>query len=162
MRPKTRYAKNAGVHIAYQVVGDGPMDVVLIPGFVSNVEFWWESPAWQQIFERFASFSRLILWDKRGTGLSDPVDRVPTLDERADDLEAVMEATGTRQAALFGASEGGALALLYAATRPARVSSLVLYGTSPRFVSSPDWSWGWPPGDFERFLAEVEDTWGEG
>jgi pimeloyl-ACP methyl ester carboxylesterase len=162
MGPRTRYARNGDVHIAYQVVGEGPLDVVLIPGFISNVEFWWETPAWPKLFERLSAFARLILWDKRGTGLSDPVDRVPTLDDRAEDLEAVLEAAGVERAAIFGMSEGGSLAMLYAATRPERVSSLVLYGTTPRFMSAPDWPWGWTTEQLDSFLAELEESWGEG
>jgi pimeloyl-ACP methyl ester carboxylesterase len=144
------------------VVGDGPLDLVLIPGFVSNVEEYSHAPTWQRIFERLTSFSRLIVWDKRGTGLSDPVGRVPTLDERADDLEAVLEASGSHRAALLGLSEGGALALLFAATRPGRVSALVLYGTSPKFSASPDWPFGWQPSESEAFLADIDERWGDG
>lgn len=116
MGPKTTYAKSDGVSIAYQVVGDGPFDVVLVPGFVSNVELYWENPGWAEIFDRLTSFARLILWDKRGTGLSDPVERVPTLDERAQDLLAVMDAAWSERAALFGISQGGSMGLVFATT----------------------------------------------
>ncbi len=114
MQPKTRYAKSGGVSIAYQVFGEGPLDLVFIPGFVSNVEFYWELPGIRHLFERLASFARVVIWDKRGTGLSDPVDRVPTLDERVDDLKAVMDTVGLERAAFFGLSEGGPMALLFA------------------------------------------------
>src|SRR5205814_3792966 len=160
--PKTRYAKNGDLHIAYQVVGDGPLDLVVVPGWVSNVEWSWESPFWASVFERFSSFTRLILWDKRGTGLSDPVEGAPTLDERVDDLEAVMEAAGSQRAALFGVSEGGAMALLLAATRPERVSALVLYGSTPRFVTSPDWEFGLTPEEYRALQTDIDENWGEG
>jgi class 3 adenylate cyclase len=160
--PKTRYAKSGGVSIAYQVVGDGPVDLVFTQGFVSNVDHWWDMPAAVRILERLASFSRLILWDKRGTGLSDPSDRAPTLDQRVDDLRAVMEAVGSEQAALFGISEGGPMSLLFAASYPERTSALVLYGTTPKFLAGPGWEWGWTAAELERFLAEVDESWGEG
>jgi class 3 adenylate cyclase len=150
------------VSIAYQVVGDGPLNVVFIPGFVSNVDFYWELPGPTRIFERLASFSRVILWDKRGTGLSDPVERVPTLDERADDLMAVMDAAECERAALFGVSEGGPMGLLFAASHPERASALVLYGASPKFSSGPGWEWGWSPDEISSRLAEIERDWGEG
>jgi class 3 adenylate cyclase len=160
--PKTRYANSGGVRIAYQVVGDGPSDVVFVPGFVSNVDQYWESPRWTALFGRLASFARLVLWDKRGTGLSDPVGRVPTLDERVDDLQAVMDATACERGALFGASEGGPMALLYASSRPERATALVLYGATPRFMRAPDWPWGWSVAQYTDMLAEVDRDWGQG
>ena len=147
--------------IAYQVLGEGPLDVVFIPGFVSNVEFYWELPTTARIFERLASFSRVVLWDKRGTGLSDPVDRVPTLDERVDDLMAVMDTVGSERAAFFGVSEGGPMGLLFAATHPERTAALVLYGASPKFSSSPDWEWGWSADEITERVAEIERDWGD-
>ncbi len=161
MQPKTRYAKSGGVSIAYQVLGEGPLDVVFIPGFVSNVEFWWELPGTTRIFERLASFARVVLWDKRGTGLSDPVDRVPTLDERVDDLMAVMDAVGSERAAFFGVSEGGPMSLLFAASHPERTTALVLYGASPKFSSAPDWEWGWSADEIAERLEEIERDWGD-
>lgn len=159
----TRYARNVdGVSIAYQIVGTGPLDVVLVPGFVSNVDFYWENPAWAKILSRIAEFSRLILWDKRGTGLSDPVARVPTLDERVDDLMAVMDAAEADRAALFGISEGGPMALLFAAAHPQRVSALALYGTSPKFAASDDWPWGWKRDEIVAWFDELEHNWGQG
>ena len=119
--PKTRYAKSGDVHIAYQVIGDGPIDVVYVPGFMSNVEYDWEHPRPARFFRRLASFSRLIRFDKRGTGLSDRV-AIPTLEERMDDVRAVLDATGSTRAALIGVSEGGPMSLLYAATYPERTS----------------------------------------
>lgn len=157
-----RYARSGDVHIAYRVMGDGPLDVVFVPGFVSNVEWYSEQPGFCAMAERFSTFCRYILWDKRGTGLSDPVDGVPTLDDRADDLEAVMNAVGSTRAALLGVSEGGPMALLFAATRPERVSALVLYGTTPRFVVAADWAYGWSQEEIDRFCTEAENRWGEG
>jgi class 3 adenylate cyclase len=159
---RTRYAKSGGVSIAYQVVGDGPIDLVFTQGFVSNVDHWWEMPNAVRLLERLASFSRLILWDKRGTGLSDPSDRVPTSDERVDDLRAVMESVGSERAALYGISEGGPMSVLFAATYPERTSALVLYGTSPKFTVAPEWSWGFEPGEIKGFLEEIDQSWGEG
>ena len=162
MPPRTQYARTDDAHIAYQVLGEGPIDVVLVPGFVSNVEHYWEMPNVPQIFERIASFSRLIVFDKRGTGLSDPVVGVPTLEQRMDDLKAVLDAVGSGRTALWGVSEGGPMSVLFAATYPERTSELILYGTTPRFSAAPDFPFGWP----ERFvtdgLAEIEERWGDG
>jgi class 3 adenylate cyclase len=161
--PETRYARaDDGVCIAYQVIGDGPFDLVLVPGFVSNVEHYWEMPVVPEMFRRVASFARLILWDKRGTGLSDPVAGVPPLEQRMGDLRAVMDAAESGQAALLGISEGGPMSLLFAATHPERTRALVLYGTTPRFSNAPDIKWGWDSGDLERMFLEVEDGWGRG
>ncbi|MGA9103177.1 adenylate/guanylate cyclase domain-containing protein [Aeromicrobium sp.] len=161
-RPRTRYARSAGAHIAYQTVGDGPIDVVMIPGFVSNVEHYWDMPVVPEIFEQFAGFSRLIIWDKRGTGLSDPVSAVPTLEERVDDLCAVMDAAGSEHAALWGVSEGGPMSLMMAASHPDRVSSLVLYGTTPRFSRADDFPHGWDTAKTEAMLHAIEESWGDG
>src|SRR6478609_11362844 len=122
-------------------MGDGPFDLVHVPPFVSNLELQWENPAERRYFERLASFSRLIMFDKRGTGLSDRVD-VATLEERMDDLRAVMDAAGSERAAVFGSSEGGALAILFSVTYPQRVSALVLYGAYPRMSWAPDYPEG--------------------
>src|SRR5690349_18849264 len=129
--PVTRFAKSGDAHIAYQVVGDGPIDVVYVQGFVSNMEMNWQEPSYERFLSRIASFSRLITFDKRGTGLSDrvPEDRLPTLEQRMDDLRAVMDSVGSERAALFGVSEGGPMCLLFAATYPERPTSLVSYGS---------------------------------
>jgi pimeloyl-ACP methyl ester carboxylesterase/DNA-binding CsgD family transcriptional regulator len=155
--PPTRYARAGEVHIAYQCVGHGSRDVLFVPGFVSNVEDWWEEPSCVRFFERLASFSRVILFDKRGTGLSDRVAQMPTLEERADDILAVLDAAGSERAAIFGVSDGGALAALFAASHPERTSAVVLYGTIAAFIS-------WFPSAEElgRFLRLVDDTWGTG
>jgi pimeloyl-ACP methyl ester carboxylesterase len=128
-RPETRYAKSGDVNIAYQVVGDGPFDLVFAPGFVSNVEYGWEEPTLARLYERLASFCRLIIFDKRGTGLSDRVSGIPDLETRMDDVRAIMDAAGSEQAAVLGYSEGAAMAALFAATYPERAPALVLYGS---------------------------------
>ena len=127
MRPTTRYAKSGDYSIAYHVVGNGPLDLVFVPGFVSHLEHAWEDTEFAHFLDRLASFSRLILFDKRGTGLSDrvPVEKLPTLEERMDDVRAVMDAAGSEQAALFGVSEGGPMSMLFATTYPERVLALV-------------------------------------
>jgi pimeloyl-ACP methyl ester carboxylesterase len=130
--PETRYARSSDLRIAYQVVGAGPVDVVFVLGFVSNFDLFWEMPEWANFFSRLAAFSRLILFDKRGTGLSDRIAGVANLEERMDDVRAVMDAAGSQRAALFGASEGGPMSLLFAATYPQRVQALVLYGSYAR------------------------------
>ncbi len=162
MPPRTRYAKSGKVSIAYQVVGEGALDLVLVPGFVSNVEHIWELPGVPRLLNRLASFTRLILFDKRGTGLSDPVTEVPSLDQRMEDLCAVMDAVGSEKAALWGVSEGGPMSLLFAVTHPARTDSLVLYGAFPRFSFAPDFPWGFKPDAIEQLLSATEHGWGEG
>ena len=128
-QPQTHYAKGPEGDIAYQVVGDGPMDLVVVPGWFSHIDLQWDNPLWRTYIGELASFARVILYDKRGTGLSDPVDGVPTVENRVDDLRAVMDAAGSERAALFGFSEGGPISLLFAATYPERVRALILYGT---------------------------------
>ena len=153
--PTTQYARSGDLSIAYQVVGDGPIDVVWVPGFVSHVELIWEIPPAARMIERLASFSRLIMFDKRGTGLSDPVDGSPTLEERIDDLRAVMEAAGSRQAAIVGVSEGVPMSILFAATHPELVSALVLYGGMARSTWAPDYPWATPIDDLLESSAEL-------
>ena len=130
--PETRYAKSGDLSIAYQVTGSGSLDLVFVPGFVSNLELAWETPGMAHFFSRLATFSRLIRFDKRGTGLSDRMSGVANLEDRMDDVRAVMDAAGSERAALFGVSEGGPMSLLFAATYPERTSALVLYGTYAR------------------------------
>jgi DNA-binding SARP family transcriptional activator/pimeloyl-ACP methyl ester carboxylesterase len=158
----TKYARVDGVNIAYQVVGEGPIDIVVVPGFVSNVDVYWDNPGWTKIFDRLTQLGRLVLWDKRGTGLSDPVSRVPTLDERVDDLLAVMDAAGCERPVLLGVSEGGPMALLFAATHPDRVRSVILYGVSPRFSAAPDWPHGFSAAEQAHLRRELEQQWGSG
>ena len=134
MTAETRYAKSGDVHIAYQVIGDGPVDLVVIPGWVTHVELAWEDPLQAAFLRRLAAFARLIVFDKRGTGLSDrvPLNQLPILEERMDDVRAVMDAAGSERAALLGVSEGGAMSALFAATYPERTAALVLYGAFAR------------------------------
>jgi class 3 adenylate cyclase/pimeloyl-ACP methyl ester carboxylesterase len=161
---RVRYALNGDVHLAYRVLGDGEVPLVLVPGWVSNVELY-DDPGYMfaPLVEQLAQQTRLIVWDKRGTGLSDPVNRVPTLDERMDDLHAVLDSAEVDCPALLGISEGGPMSILFAATFPDRVRSLVLYGTAARFAQElPDFPWGWSP-DQVRQAAEIyEKHWGEG
>ena len=160
---RTRYARNGEARIAYQVIGDGPFDLIAVPGFVSNVEYLWEIPGVAAVLERFASYARLITWDKRGTGLSDPLLRLPPLEERMDDMLAVLDAAGSEHAALFGVSEGGPLSILFTATHPQRVSALVTYGAAPRMAWAPDYTWGIRPELYNDAAKEaVRDGWGDG
>jgi class 3 adenylate cyclase len=159
MPPETRYARSGDLHIAYQVVGEGPVDLVYVPTWISQVEHYWEEPGIARYFERLASFSRLIMFDRRGSGLSDPVLRAPTLEEQMDDVVAVMDAAGSEQAAVFAQLEGGAMAALFAATHPERTSSLILYEAQPRMSWAPDYDWAVRPEQRDRRLA---DTWGDG
>src|SRR6516162_5401971 len=129
MSPETRYARSGDLRIAYQVVGNGPFDLVYVPGFTSNIDLFWEMPEWANFLSRLAAFSRLILFDKRGTGLSDRVAGIANLEERMDDVRAVMDAAGSQRAALLGVSEGGPMSLLFAATYPQRSQGVVLYGS---------------------------------
>jgi pimeloyl-ACP methyl ester carboxylesterase len=164
MPPETRYAKSGDLNIAYQVVGDGPFDLVYVPGWVSNVDLLWERPKPARFLERLASFSRLILFDKRGTGMSDRVsnERLPTLEQRMDDVRAVLDAVGSESAALLGHSEGGSMSLLFAATYPERSRALVLVGAFAKRLRSDDYPWA--PSVEERLetIAEVERDWGAG
>ena len=141
MPAKTQYTRSGDLHIAYQVVGEGPLDLVYVPGWISHVELAWEEPTLGRFLRRLASFSRLIMFDKRGTGLSDRVsnDKLPTLEERIDDLRAVMDAIGSERAAVFGFSEGGNLSALFAATYPERTTALVMFGTFAKRIWSPDY-----------------------
>jgi pimeloyl-ACP methyl ester carboxylesterase len=161
-RPVTRYAKSGEYSIAYQVVGDAPLDLVYVPGFVSHVEATWDDPDYARFLDRLASFSRLIMFDKRGTGLSDrvPVKLLPTLEERMDDVRAVMDAAGSERAALFGVSEGGPMSMLFATTYPERVSALVLYGTYAKRVRSDDYPWAPTLDEHRERLESVERDWG--
>jgi len=163
--PETAYARSAdGVHIAYQVFGAGDVDLVFIPGFVSHLELTWQLPGLGRFMERLAAFSRVISFDKRGTGLSDPVpvSELPTLEERMDDLRAVMDAAGSERAVVVGVSEGGPMATVFAATHPGRVGGLVLIATTARFRRADDAPWGWSDHRVEVMLEETESTWGTG
>jgi pimeloyl-ACP methyl ester carboxylesterase len=156
----TRYADSDGVSIAYKVHGDGPIDIVLVPGFVSHVDLFWEEPHAARLLRRLASFARLVVYDKRGQGLSDRTGGPPTLEESMDDLRAVMEAADAGPAVIFGISEGGPMSALFAATHPDLVSSLVLYGTFARVLASPDHPVGVPAEALDAFLEMVKTEWG--
>jgi len=157
MLPMTRYAKSGDVHIAYQVFGEGPIDLVYTPGFVSHLEHQWDQPDLARWLLRLARFARVVMFDKRGTGLSDRVGELPSLDQRIDDLRAVMDAVGIERAALLGVSEGGPLTALFGATHPDRCHAMVLYGTFARFAS-------WIPTTerLQAMLDYIDRDWGSG
>jgi pimeloyl-ACP methyl ester carboxylesterase len=162
MQPETRYARCGNLHVAYQVVGAGPPDLVFVPGVLSHLEHQWDEPLQAAFFRRLASFSRLIRFDKRGAGLSDRVERVPTIEERMDDVRAVMDAAGSERAAILGLSEGGPMGIVFAATYPDRTSKLILWNTFARMA--------WAPGTAEErrqqivdaTLRQFEEEWGTG
>src|SRR5690242_1902571 len=158
--PATRYVKSDGVHIAYQVIGEGPFDLLFVPGFVSNIESMWQSPDQSAFFRRLASFSRLILFDKRGTGMSDRGSQIFTLEQRMHDVRAILDEVGSERATLFGVSEGGPMSLLYAATYPERTSGLILYGTYAKKSWAPDYPCGWTDERWDRFFDDLERNWG--
>jgi class 3 adenylate cyclase len=162
MVARTEYARSGNIYIAYQVLGRGPLDLVYVPGWVSHVELAWEEPTLARFFHRLASFSRLILFDKRGTGLSDrvPNEAPATLDERMDDVRAVLEAVGSQRAAIFGNSEGGSMSVLFAATHPERTVALVTFGIFAKRLFSPDYPWAPTPEQRERAYELVEREWG--
>jgi pimeloyl-ACP methyl ester carboxylesterase len=164
MVPETRYARSGDVNIAYQVTGEGPIDLVYVMGWVSNLEAFWQEPTVASFFNRLASFSRLILFDKRGTGLSDrvPIDRLPTLEQRMDDVRAVMDAAGSQRAALFGVSEGGPMCAVFAASFPQRTSALVMYGSYAKRVWDSEYPWAPTPEERERWYTVLEQEWGSG
>jgi class 3 adenylate cyclase len=159
--PKTRYAHNGDVSIAYQVVGDGPVDLIFVPGFVSHLEIAWEEEMFARPLRRMASFARLILYDKREQGLSDRLGRPPTLEQSMEDLRSVLDAAGSERAALFGISEGGPMSILLAATYPQRVSHLALYGTYARFTRTDDYPQGLPDRVFDDWRRLITNEWHE-
>jgi len=152
MESPVKYAKSGDVHIAYRIFGDGPFDIVLVPGTLSHVELYWELPANEYLLRRLTSFARVIVFDKRGQGLSDRSAEM-TLEERVGDVRAVMDAAGSKRAVVYGWSEGGQMCLMFAATYPERTSGLVLYGSYPSMKEDP---WAVISEEFERFLATVE------
>lgn len=161
MQREVQYARSGGVNIAFQVVGDGPIDVVLVSGFVSHLELDWDEAQSAHFLDRLASFSRLIRFDKRGTGLSDRPGGLPDLETRMDDVRAVMDAVGSERAAIVGYSEGGPMSVLFAATYPARASALVLYGTyAKRRDPTDDYPWAATWEERQRYAEEIESAWG--
>jgi pimeloyl-ACP methyl ester carboxylesterase len=163
VRVETRYAKSGELSIAYQVVGEGPLDLVFVMGWVSHLDWFWEEPSFARFLRRLAAFSRLILFDKRGTGLSDrlPTDRLPTLEERMDDVRAVMDAVASERAALVGVSEGAPLCTLFAATYPERTRALVIFGGYARRLRDDDHPWAPTREEREQLIAEFEANWGK-
>jgi pimeloyl-ACP methyl ester carboxylesterase len=151
--PETRYALSGDVNIAYQVMGDGPFDLVFVPGYVTHLELHLKMPSFAPFLRQLSSFSRLIRFDKRGTGMSDPVSGAPTLETRMDDVRAVMDAVGSRRAAFYGLSEGAAMSVLFAATYPERTAALVVRSAFPRRMWAPDYPWGRTEEEYQR---EVE------
>ena len=158
METETKYTKSGDVHIAYRVLGDGPRDIVLMPGTLSHVELYWELPANEYILKRLVSFARVIAFDKRGQGLSDRVAE-QTLEERIGDVRAVLDAAGSERATVFGWSEGGPMALMFTATYPERTSALVMFGTFASMKADP---WAVSQEQFDRFLGALESHWGQG
>jgi pimeloyl-ACP methyl ester carboxylesterase len=160
--PRTQYARSGDASIAFQVVGEGPIDLILALGFATHLELQWEAPPFARFCDRLSSFSRLIIFDKRGTGLSDPVAEAPTLEQRVDDVRAVMEAAGSERAAFFGVSEGGPMSVLFAATHPERTTALVLHGAMARTTEAPDYPWASPAEALREAAAElIAPFWGQ-
>ena len=157
MQPETRYARSGDVHIAYQVFGEGPLNLVFIPPFFSNVEVWWDQPDYTRALLRLGSYAKVLIFDKRGTGMSDRVTELPGMEQRMDDLRAVMDAAGMEQAALLGVSEGGSMAALFAATYPSRCRALVLIGAYARFSSFVQ-----TREELAEFFKYTEHAWGSG
>jgi pimeloyl-ACP methyl ester carboxylesterase len=160
VKPETHYARSGDVNIAYQVFGQGTRDLVIVPGWVSNIEVFWEDPDMARFLQRLASFSRVILFDKRGTGLSDRMADIPNLETRMDDVRAVMDAVRSPQAALLGYSEGGAMCTLFAATYPQRTAGLILINSYARRIWAPDYPWGTPRQEWDAFAEEAVRNWG--
>jgi pimeloyl-ACP methyl ester carboxylesterase len=160
-RPRTRYARCGDVSIAYQVIGQGPIDLLYAPPWLTNVEYAWESPDYARFLTKLARFSRLIFFDKRGTGLSDREIGVPTLEQRSEDILTVLDAAGSKNAALLGASEGGNMACMFAATHPERTTALVLFGCAAKRSWAPDYPWGARPEEFESSITHMLENWGE-
>jgi class 3 adenylate cyclase len=157
-----RYAKSGDLNIAYVTEGDGPLDLVWIPPWISQVEYLWSEESLTRVMERLTRFARVITFDRRGAGLSDPLSGAPTLEEQMDDVLAVMDAAGSQRAAIAGTLEGGPMATLFAATHPDRVSALVLYATFARATWAPGYEWAWPAEERQRAMDEAVDHWGEG
>lgn len=161
MAPSVRYVTSAGASIAWSSVGVGPPTLAFVPGFASHQDLYWDEPAVASFFDRLASFARLVMWDKREQGLSDRTGQPPTLEQSMDDLVAVLDAAGAERVTLFGVSEGGPMAVLFAATHPDRVDGLILYGSYARLVATPDFPTGLAEEAFDRFAQEVFEHWGE-
>jgi class 3 adenylate cyclase len=161
VQPETRYAKSGDVSIAYQIVGGGPIDIVFVNGFVGNLEVQAENPGDQAFFERLASLGRVIRFDRRGTGLSDRVREVPTLETRMDDLRAVMDAAQSLRAVVVATFEAASMAIVYAATYPERVAGLAVYNPVAKGVRSKDYPWAWSEEEFVRWIEQIRTRWGD-
>jgi DNA-binding winged helix-turn-helix (wHTH) protein/pimeloyl-ACP methyl ester carboxylesterase len=161
-QPETMYARSGEVNIAYQVIGNAPLDIVFVMGWVSHLEYFWREPSFARFLMRLASFSRLILFDKRGTGLSDrvPINKLPTLEQRMDDVRAVMDAVGSERAALIGVSEGGPMCSLFAATYPEKTLALVMMGTYAKRVRDSEYPWAPTVEERKHFFEEIRQHWG--
>ncbi|SHJ48406.1 Pimeloyl-ACP methyl ester carboxylesterase [Reichenbachiella agariperforans] len=162
MKPATQYTKSGHINIAYQVYGSGPIDLVYIPGWVSNIDWMWACPELVHFFEEVGKFARLILFDKRGTGLSDRIVELSTIEERMDDIRAVMDAVGSPKAVLFGHSEGGSVSALFAATYPNRTISLITFGAFAKRRYSPDYPWAPTDEERQKVYEMIENSWGSG
>ena len=160
MVPQTKYARSGEINIAYQVFGAGDVDLVFVPGWVSSIDMFWEEPGFTRFLQRLGAFSRVILFDKRGTGLSDRVTDSPTLEERMDDVRAVMDAVGSRRAAILGYSEGGAMCILFATTYPEQTAALITVGSFARSTWAPDYPFGRSQQGREDFLNLIRENWG--
>jgi len=160
LKPETRYAKSGDINIAYQVLGSGPVDLIYVPGWVTHLEYGWEEPSLARFYRKLASFSRLILFDKRGTGLSDQSTNLPTLEQRMDDVRAVMQAVGSERAVVFGMSEGGNMAMLFAATYPERTIALITFGVFAKRIYDPEYPWAPTPEERQNFYDAIEHEWG--
>ena len=162
MAPQTRYARCGELSIAYKVIGDGPRDIIIVPGWVSHVELLWTDPGFHRFMQDLTDFARVFIYDKRGTGLSDPIPAPPSLDERMDDIRAVLDAAGSERATLFGISEGGPISALFAATHPERTEGLIVYGSlvcgpyDPEAPAAERW------GPMLEHIKGTIDRWGEG
>ena len=159
MLPATKYAPSGDIYIAYQVTGEGPVDLLWAPGTVSHLDLDWDSPVRAQFIDRLGAFCRLIRFDKRGTGLSDRPTKMATLEERTDDIRAVMDAVGSQQATIMGVSEGASMACLFAATHPERTRSLIVWGGQARWMKADDYPWGLTPEAYRRLIERVQEDW---
>ncbi len=162
MMHRVQYANSGSVQLAFQVLGKGQQDLMIVPSYVSHLDVTWEEPRYAHFLNALSSFSRVIVFDKRGTGLSSRLAGVPSLEDRMEDITSVMDAVGTRRASLLGGSEGGMIAVLFAATYPERVSNLILYGTTAKFLADDDWPWGMPLSEFDDAQMLMTSTWGTG
>src|SRR2546425_3424043 len=160
LKPETRYAKSGDINIAYQVLGSGPIDLIYVPGWVTHLEYGWEEPSLARFYTKLASFSRLILFDKRGTGLSDQSTHLPTLEQRMDDVRAVMQAVESERAVVFGMSEGGNMAMLFAATYPERTIALITFGAFAKRIYDADYPWAPTPEERQKLYDAIEEEWG--